>query len=532
MSYDSQFHNAHLDASYEINDRNLISLSGAFNGMSSDMSYRGFTQAFQSNQAEKYFYQSNNNSNMKFNGANLSVDYQLTAPKDKRQTLVLSYRLNANPTSSNSYMQMFDGRNYPDFEQNLLNEGKSWENTIQADYTLPIKKIHSLNFGAKYINRINDSDNSELHRNELSDDWIPFEREGNGNTWHRQHVMGIYTEYNLRYKSFGLKGGVRYEYTSQQVEFEKYKEQNFSADFSDVVPSLLLSYRIGQAQNLTLGYNMRISRPGIRLLNPFRSISDSQLMMKYGNPNLDSEHYHTLTFGYGTFSPKFSININPEYSFCNDGVVRYSFLDNDQIINQTYDNIGRKHMAGLNLFVSWAPTGSTRLMLNANGKYTWLSNNGQGDNPLLSEEENQGASMNIFANVQQNLPWKLNLSLHGGYGKSDITLTSVKSPSYYFYGLQLQRSFLKEDRLTISASASSFAPKYMKYNTIDETADYRSSTTHFKRSLRYSVSVSYKFGNLKTAVKKAIKSIKNTDVIGDDNMGGGMSSEGGKSSMK
>ena len=525
LSHGGQYHNAYLDASYELNPRNLFTLSGGFNSMSSNLDYRGYTQALQRNGQENYFYRSVTDGNMRFDGGNLSMDYQFTSPKNNRHIFVLSYRMNANPTASDNFMKISDGRNYEDMEQMQRNEGKSWENTVQADYTLPIKKMHTLNFGAKYINRINDSDNMEYHRNHSDEEWKPFEREGSGDTHHRQHVLGIYTEYNLRYKSFGLKGGVRYEYTTQHVDFEKYKEQNFTTGFSDVVPSVLLSQRIGQTQNITLGYNMRISRPGIRMLNPFRNISKTQLMVNYGNPNLNSEHYHTLTFSYGLFSPKFSINLNPEYNFCNDGVVSYTFLDKDHVINQTYDNIGRKNAAGINLFANWAPTGSTRLTLNAHGQYTWIENNGSGNKQQVQNESNHGPSVSLYANVNQNLPWRLNLSVYGGYGKSGVSLTSVKTSQYYYYGVQLQRSFLKEDRLTVSASASSFAPKYMIYKSIDETPDYRSSTTQRMRAIQYIISVSYKIGTLKNAVKKAMKSIRNTDIMSGE--GGGMP-QGGK----
>lgn len=524
--YNGHFSNVFLDASYEIDSLNLISMSGAYFSVEHGYSNHGFTQAFDRKGNETYYYDHENWGDMTYGGGNLSVDYQHTSPRNKQQTFVLSYRLNGNPVSTHTIQRLFNTRNFAAYEQNLDNHGTSLENTVQADYTLPFGQIHTLNFGAKYINRINDSDNQELHRNSSDDPWEVFDREGSGQTRHRQHVAGIYAEYNLRYRKLGLKGGLRYEYTRQDVAFERYHEQDFSTDFSDLVPSLLLSYNLATTCNLTLGYNMRISRPGIFLLNPFRNNSESQLYVQYGNPQLDSEHYHTLTFGFGTFSPNFSLNINPEYSFCNDGILQYSFLDDRQVINQTYANIGRQHVAGLNLFVSWNPSGSTRLMLNGNGRHTWLSNNDQDGRYGMAGDKNRGFSYNFYGNAQQNLPWKLNLSLYGGYGSGNITLTTVQPFRYYFYGLQLQRSFLKEDRLTVSANASNFLPKYMAVTTISESDQYRSVNHSYNRNFNYSITVSYKIGNFKSAVKKAVRSIQNTDVTGGENRSG-QSGQGG-----
>lgn len=521
MRPSTNYTNAFLDASYEIDTLNLISASGSFYDIKSDYDYNSAVTALRPDGSELYHYGTRNSNMSKFGGGNFSVDYQHTSPRNKQETFILSYRLERSPVRSSSYLNMFDVRNFDSYDQHLESRGTSFENTLQADYTLPVGTLHTLNFGAKYINRINDSDNSEMHRASADDPWEVFDRDGSGETRHRQHVAGAYAEYNLRYKSFGLKGGVRYEYTLQNVEFSRYSDRNFSARFSDFVPSLLMSYNIGYTQNLSLGYNMRISRPGIQFLNPFRDTSNSLAVVKYGNPDLETEHYHTLTLGYGTFSPNFSMNLNTEYSFSNDDIMDYSFVDNKNVINQTYGNIGRQHVAKLNMFISWNPTGSTRLMFNGNGGYVWLSCNDKSDKYGLRDRKNEGLGFHLYGNVQQNLPWKLNISAYGGYGMGEPQLETEEQMTYYFYGLQLQRSFLKNERLTVSLSASNFLPKYMKYKSSQVTSQYRSVSENMTRNLQYSITVSYRLGDLKTSVKKAAKSIVNSDVVGGASSGGG-----------
>ena len=60
------------------------------------------------------------------------------------------------------------------------------------------------------------------------------------------------------------------------------------------------------AQQLRLGYNMRIQRPGIWYLNPYVNNADPQNI--FGNPNLDSEKSNNINLNYSMFAQKFSIN--------------------------------------------------------------------------------------------------------------------------------------------------------------------------------------------------------------------------------
>ena len=82
-----------------------------------------------------------------------------------------------------------------------------------------------------------------------------------------QNILAAYGDYKLKWKKIGAKAGVRYEHTFMDVEYAKMAEKNFSANFDDIVPSLTFSYQMGPTKTLRAVYNMRISRPGILLIN-------------------------------------------------------------------------------------------------------------------------------------------------------------------------------------------------------------------------------------------------------------------------
>lgn len=84
--------------------------------------------------------------------------------------------------------------------------------------------------------------------------------------------------------------------------------------------------------------------------------------------------------------------------------------------------------------------------------------------------------------------------------------------SYHY--LSLQRSFLKENRLTVMLAAQNPFEHCNVYKQRIVQGDYRSIERTKRRPQMFGIRVSYRFGSLKTQVKKADRSIENDDVVG------------------
>ena len=106
----------------------------------------------------------------------------------------------------------------------------------------------------------------------------------------------------------------------------------------------------------------------------------------------------------------------------------------------------------------------------------------------------------------------------GGYGTA-APQAQGKGTSHYFHLLTLSRSFLHEDRLTVTAQAVNFIRPRQKFRTTVETDAFRSVQTMRLEPYRIGVSISYRIGKLQTAVKKAQRSIQNDDVLSGGNSG-------------
>lgn len=505
---------ATLEASFEIDSLNLLSLTGNYYDVRQDVFMDAWSDARDVAGGKLYGYGLGTATKSHYGTANLSLDYQHLSPRREGETFVFSYRMDNTPIDADNLTRVFDTENYDPYEQWQTSDGRSLENTFQADYTLPLDTMHTLNVGAKYIYRINDSHNTDYRRRTSGDEWAETGLMGSGDNLHRQHVLGIYGEYGLKYKQFGLRLGLRYEYTRQSVAFDDFRDKDFGASFSDVVPSLLLSYTVGGKHSLSLGYDMRISRPGINYLNPFRNSGQSPLHVEYGNPDLDTERYNVVTLNYSYFAQDITVGAELRYTQTGNGITHYSFVDDRGVLNSTYANIGISHIPHLTVFANWNIGGSTRINCNAGFGYERMRTNSSAAAKDITRWSNDGWAFHAMAGLEQNLPWRLLLTVNAGANQGSLSLYSMARPIFYWYWLSLQRKFLKDDRLTLQVSASTFAPKLDEYRFSSRATDCISTNIQRMRMMQYAVSLSYTFGELKAKVKKTSKSIQNTDVVG------------------
>ena len=502
-----------MEGSYEIDSLNLVSFSMQMYGGNYDSKSNSQTQMLNSLREHTYSYNTINRSSNMYGSIGANFDYQHSFKK-KGEYLTFSYRYNGTPDNSEAYTEYKDICDYP-YElrnQHYDNDARTDEHTFQLDYTNPISSMQNIDFGAKYILRNNKSESQYFK--EYNGEY-QVDENLTDNFKQTQNILATYGDYMLKWKKMGAKVGVRYEHTFMNVEYDKMPEKNFDAGFDDIVPSMVFSYQLGQTKTLRATYNMRISRPGIWYLNPFRNTSNPT-NISYGNPDLETEKAHSVGLAFSSFSAKFNINANLGYSFVNNGIQNYSFINNG-VMESTYGNIGHTQRTTLSLWMNWNPGKKTRISVNASGSYVDLKS----DEAFL-KQSNNGFQGNLFLNAQQTLPWDLRFSLYGGGSSPNISL-QAKGASFSYYGFSLNRSFLKEKRLTVSLNSSNLFHKYLtlKNETITDTFRSWSKTRQVQQS--YGLNISWRFGELKAQVKKANRTINNDDLLSGGN---GQSSSG------
>ena len=495
-----QSHYAELSASYEPDTLNLLTLTADFWQGRSKTKEVGTYAMTDVAGAPIYSYGSLGNNSSTYLSTTLSFDYQHSFHK-KGEMLTVSYKFDNSPNRSNYSNDYVDKVSVPFELNNLLQNNKTYsgEHTVQVDYANPFSEKHYMDCGMKFIGRQNRSDSRKMT---LQDSEYVADDDQTVKYSNLQNILAAYLDYKLKVGKLTTLAGVRYEHTFVNVDYKLHPERNFSTGYDDVVPNIAVSWALTPMSSIMASYNLRISRPDIDLLNPFRQ-STTPNEVSYGNPDLDSEHIHGVALKYNLFTSKITLNAELSHRFYNNGMDTYTFVS-DGVLNTTSGNVVRGRYTSLFAWFNWNISAKTSVSVSANGAYA----------DYRSEklpERNHGFSGNFSINYNQELPWQLKLMVYDYYGTPSVKFQGKNSP-YNYYGLALSRSFLKGDRLSVSLYATDFFTKYKHNHSNSSTSSYRLASDWQFKSMRYGLTFALRFGDMKTSVKSVERSIENDDV--------------------
>ncbi len=503
------------EASYELDSLNLFTLE--LNGFNWGGNTRnsGSASMIAADGSPIYSYNTRSHtpesSWLDFDG---SFNYQRSTSR-KGENITLSYALSTNRSINRDTTWYSDLVNFPlDYDKSYTDYNlRLMEHTFQADWSRPFADIHTLEVGGKYILRRNHSDNVQ-HYGE--------QNPANTEFTHLTNIGAIYTQYSVRLGKWGLRAGLRYEFSRLKAEFDDKDTPDFASNLNDLVPSASASWQASNSSSFTFNYAARINRPGIEFLNPV--VQEQPTSVSYGNPNLKSARHNSFKLTYMLIKPKFNFNISAQYEMSNDGIVSEMFVDDNGIINNTYANAGHTRRFEVNTFMQWSIGSKTQLMINGGFGNTRYTQNGM----KLSRWGYRG-----FGRIQQRLPWDISLEIGSFVMGPQVSsvYSYMKAPGMQgvFVMAGLRKSFLKDDRLTVSLSAHNpigrSSRNFINY-TVNGDVLGESLSRNFNQK-GVGISVSYRFGSMKAQVKKTNKTIQNDDLIGGTSSGQSTGAESG-----
>lgn len=493
-----------IDASLEIDTLNLIStsLNGFVARNSHDMC--GLNTMYNSEGDIDYSYTSN--SYYRKNGytdIDFSIDYQRST-RLKGEAITLSYRLShtRQDMDQTTDYAVIAGNPFP-YSSNLSDfDLRFFEHTFQLDWTRPLGRHYILDTGAKYILRTSHSTNHQT----LVDLLQTFD-----DFKHRYDIFGIYADGRASYGRLTARAGLRYEYSRLSADFLTGDNADFHANLNDVVPNASLALTASQSSSWKLSYNRRIQRPGITYLNP--AVSEAPNSVSYGNPNLQSTTIDNLILNYSLIKPKFNLDLTASFAFSNNGTGAVQWTDENNVTFSTYDNLMKSRNFTVSGFFQWQIAAKTSWMFNGNfSRVKYMLNIPSGNAELAR------FTGYFFTRVQQKLPWELNLTVGANYfaGFCNSPYQYMSNPaSSIGYSIGLKRSFLKSKTLDIGISADNIGLKDRKMYTYflnNGTTGSQQMLQHHRQQV--TVSVNWRFGNLRARVKKASTTINNDDLDG------------------
>ena len=499
-----------LNISYDLSDADLFTLNANVSSMNGKLK-KGGNSYFEAHNAQHQFVGSSMRSlqgDLTESSLNAGVSWQHSFDNEGTK-LILSYLFNHGYRCLEAELSQTEaeGEQIVAPYEFTSDKGNNNEHTIQLDFVKPLgSDSHTLDAGGKLIVRRNPdvaytlwAPGSEGDPSDLSD------------IMQKQDIYAAYLAYNGRFGRLSTTAGLRYEHTGMGIDFKAGEEPDFFNHMNDIVPNAALAYSFTEASNLRLAYQMRISRPSLRQVNPYELILIPDVAEK-GNPDLESERANKLTLTYSNYGRLIGGNVGLDLTLVDNAISPFTYFK-DGVNYSSYANIGHRRDFAFFGFLNCTPLNILQFSVNA--RLTRQSVSLQSMN--LS---NSGWTLNYGANANLTLPSKFRFNVYGGQSTRSYNLQGWQD-GWYYYGLGISRGFLKKDALTVTLTAHQFLQGHTTNRSYTATENMINRFAFYNKSWNVGISLSWNIGSLNSDVKKTARQIETDDqssVAGQSSM--------------
>ncbi|HVG40605.1 MAG TPA: TonB-dependent receptor [Chitinophagaceae bacterium] len=390
---------------YFINNRNTLTLSGSM--ARGKMSPNSVSDIFINEKNADVAYNPRfSNSENRFNNMGTQMSFKHNFPKAGNEwTADVTYNKGHNESEATIRTENYvmPSRQFKGTYNQFQNTTSDNENIIfQTDYANPINDKSKFELGSRVsIRKINSLTNYLISSKTSSTAYDNEDR-----------VYAAYGTYTNRIKDFGYQLGFRAESSSNEgiLNFK----QSYKTEFPiSLFPSVFLSQKLGESDDLQFNYSRRINRPNFFQLFPFTDYSDS-FNISRGNPNLKPEFTNSLELSYSKiFENRDNFIASIYFKNTNNLITRIITQENDTFLKRevfvsSFVNANRSYVTGLELTGRNKITKWWDLTTNANLFTAKIDLDNQPD-------ADQFLSYFIKINNSFKLPKNLTLQLSGDY---------------------------------------------------------------------------------------------------------------------
>jgi ferric enterobactin receptor len=495
----------------------IIRVRGSFKPTENMVSDSSFSNGDYKSYSERY-----SNTSRLFNATGFSAGYKYIFP---RQGEELTADINVFQGKS-EYDQNYDtyiydakgGLSQGEQHQQILGDGTNRFTTIQTDYIRPLKKDGKIEAGLRAQLRGLTNNQSNYYM----DNSGQFIKVPSSTTNYKNHdnVYAAYLTYSGKIKSFGYKFGLRAERSDYEGEMTETGEVFSNKYPISLFPSVFLSQKLKNNQELQMNFTRRINRPFFLQMMPFID-SSNQLNWTQGNPALKPEFTSSIEAAYLKSYKGNNTFLASVYYKYTTGLIT-TILDTISLSNgsthpvTTYTNANSSYMAGLELtsqnqFTKWWDINTNLNIYNSK---------------INSEEQaiNSEAMWSWFAKFNSNfkLPKNYTIQFSGTYQSKTNTPVNTGGGGFgpppgmgggggataqgyikanYGFDIAFKKSFLKNNAGSVTASVSDiFSTRQTHQFTYSEF--YNRESIRWPDSPMFRVTFNYKFGKMDMSLFK------------------------------
>ena len=353
---EGQFGFGRFGFDYFMDIRNTLTVTGNFarGKMSPDNTSDINIDSFAKNRAgaDSLFYTENqrrlSNSDFQFRNKGAQVSFKHNFPKAGHEwTADVTYNNSKNENNGLITTDYFDGdwnRIRNRYNQTQFGSGDNENVTIQTDFVNPLNATTKLEFGARAQFRSTNSENI-----------ITIAGKENSTIYNStDKVYAAYANFSNRIKNFGYQLGLRVESSDYEGNLP-FKNQSFNIEFPlSLFPSVFLSQKLSENDDLQFNYSRRINRPNFWQLFPFTDYSDS-LNISRGNPALNPEFTNSFELSYSKiFKNRDNFLASIYFKNTDDLITRIQSQELDTVLKtvipiSTFQNANNSYVTGLEL---------------------------------------------------------------------------------------------------------------------------------------------------------------------------------------
>lgn len=268
-----------------------------------------------------------------------------------------------------------------------------------------------------------------------------------------------------------------------------------------LLPSASLFWRPDNYNSLYLDYSSNLNRPGIEMLNPFKS-SKNDHSINQGNPNLKAQYNHEVALTwYHTKIRNLTLAASIHYIRSSNVILSDYYTENDRMI-YTFSNFGDADNTEISLNMSCKPKNWIKLSLDGTMGQRWL----RSEKPQLRQINH---TYSITPRVDFYLPYHFRIGGKYGYYKNLPNPWSSRS-ALSLYSFYASKSFMS-GRLNILIQANSPFTKYNHSKTETTLPTMITEQNNYMTGRSFGVNLSYSFGGGQKVKIERDRSLDSTD---------------------
>ncbi len=310
---------------------------------------------------------------------------------------------------------------------------------------------------------------------------------------YKENLNAAYVNFSTELKKWGFQLGLRAEntnYDGLQYGNPTRQDSSFSKSYTSAFPTMYVSYKLDEKNQLGLNYGRRINRPDYGSLNPFIHFIDPYTY-EVGNPFLKPMFANTIELSH---SFKNLLNTSVTYTHTRD-MFGESFGREDSAIVVRNSNFGKAKDLNLSVGLQLPVAKWWKANINSQFNHSQLQGTLNG-NDVDVEINGYTASVNNQFTFKNG--WSAELS---GFYRSKDADGQIVIRQLAQFNAAVQKSVLKK-KGTLKLVFSDFTGPMKAKGYIDDVGAAKASFRQYRDSRVATISFNYRFGKMYKAEKR------------------------------